>query len=185
MSRHPHLPRSQRGIALVIVLLLLLVITLLGLAAMRGTVIQERMSGNAVARSIAFQVAEAGLREAEALAQGRPTMPSSGCSNGFCAMPVNGAASGWQAANFWTSGSGFRTSNLESDDIDVRYVIEDMGTGGGVTAPGADDPDNPFDMTGGPQAPVTPDNAQFYRVVVYSRTPNGAEVVLQSTYQVP
>jgi type IV pilus assembly protein PilX len=176
---------AQRGLALVVVLLLLLVITLLGLAAMRGTVVQERMSGNAVARSIAFQIAEAGLREAESLAAGRPAMPTSGCANGLCAMPVGGAASAWEADNFWTSGSGFRTANLENDDIDVRYVIEDMGTGSGVTTPGADDAENPFDMTGGPQAPATPDTAQFYRVIVYSRTPNGAEVVLQSTYQVP
>jgi len=185
VSPRPNLPRSQRGIALVVVLLLLLVVTLLGLAAMRGTVIQERMSGNAVARSIAFQTAEAALREAESLAASRPAMPASGCANGLCAMPVDGAASAWEADNFWTSGSGFRTANVNSDDVAVRYVVEDMGTGSGVTTPGADDADNPFDMTGGPQTPATPDTAQFYRVTAFSRTPNGAQVVLQSTYQVP
>lgn len=185
MSRHPHLPQSQRGIALVVVLLLLLVVTLLGLAAMRGTVIQERMSGNAVARSIAFQLAEAGLREAESRAASRPAVPTSGCSDGLCAMPVGGAASAWEADGFWESAGGYRTANVSGDQSAVRYVVEDMGTGSGVTTPGADDAENPFDMTGGPQAPATPDTAQFYRVTAFSRTPNGAQVVLQSTYQVP
>ncbi|MGD6484782.1 PilX N-terminal domain-containing pilus assembly protein, partial [Xanthomonas citri pv. citri] len=39
----------QRGIALVVTLLLLLIVTLLGLAAMRGTLLQERMAANAMA----------------------------------------------------------------------------------------------------------------------------------------
>ena len=48
---------AQRGVTLVIVLLLLLVVTILGLTAMRGTVMQERMSGNSASRSEAFLLA--------------------------------------------------------------------------------------------------------------------------------
>src|SRR6185369_1363363 len=56
----------QRGVALVVALVLLLVATLIGLAASRGTMLQERMSGNTFDRSLAFQRAESALRAAEA-----------------------------------------------------------------------------------------------------------------------
>lgn len=66
MNRQPaHFPASQRGASLVIVLILLLVMTLLGLAVLRGTLLEERMSANMYDRSLAFQQAESALREAE------------------------------------------------------------------------------------------------------------------------
>lgn len=64
MKRHA-LP-EQSGAALVIVLLLLLVMTLLGLASLRATLLEERMSGALYDRSLAFQAAELAMREAEA-----------------------------------------------------------------------------------------------------------------------
>lgn len=57
--------RDQRGVALVIALVLLLIVTVIGLAGMQGTNLQERMSANMYDRSLAFQRAEAGLRAAE------------------------------------------------------------------------------------------------------------------------
>ncbi|KAB7623153.1 PilX N-terminal domain-containing pilus assembly protein [Alkalilimnicola sp. S0819] len=67
MTRKPtHQSRhAQRGAALAISLILLLVMTLLGVSAMRGTTLEEKMAGNTRNRSIAFQAAEAALREAE------------------------------------------------------------------------------------------------------------------------
>jgi type IV pilus assembly protein PilX len=61
-------PRNirQNGAILVVSLLLLLVLTMLGLTAMQMTRMEERMSGNTRDRDIAFQGAEAGLREGEA-----------------------------------------------------------------------------------------------------------------------
>ena len=57
--------RGQRGVSLVVVMILLLVITLLGLAVLRGTLMSERMSANMYDRSLAFQSAESALRDAE------------------------------------------------------------------------------------------------------------------------
>jgi type IV pilus assembly protein PilX len=66
MSRAiPNLSGSQRGASLLVVLILLLVMTLLGLAVLRGTLLEERMSANMYDRSLAFQQAESALREAE------------------------------------------------------------------------------------------------------------------------
>lgn len=55
----------QRGAALVISLLLLLVMTLLGLGASQSTRLQERMAGNQRDQELALQAAEAALRNAE------------------------------------------------------------------------------------------------------------------------
>lgn len=57
--------QSQRGVSLVVSLIFLVILTLLGLTAMRVATMEERMSGNARDRNIAFQAAEAALRDAE------------------------------------------------------------------------------------------------------------------------
>ncbi len=59
-------PVRQSGAALAVVLLMLIVVTLIGLASLRGTLLQERMSASAFDRSIAFQQAESALRAGEA-----------------------------------------------------------------------------------------------------------------------
>lgn len=59
-------PRAQLGIALVVALILLVLITLVGLAAMRGTIMQQRMAANLYDREQAFQSAEAAMRAAAA-----------------------------------------------------------------------------------------------------------------------
>lgn len=64
--RMTHLgPYRQRGISLIVILMLLLVMTLIGLAVLRTTLLQERMSANLRDRSLSFQTAEAALRDAE------------------------------------------------------------------------------------------------------------------------
>ena len=50
--------RQQRGVALAVALVLLLIATLLGLAGIRSTTMQERMSANMYDRSLAFQRAD-------------------------------------------------------------------------------------------------------------------------------
>ena len=60
--------RQQRGVALIVVLILLLIMTLLGLASLRGTLMEERMTSSLYDRSLSFQAAEAALRQGEELA---------------------------------------------------------------------------------------------------------------------
>lgn len=48
-------------------LLMLLVMTLIGITAMRSTSLEEKMSGNSLSRDIAFQSGEIGLRAGENL----------------------------------------------------------------------------------------------------------------------
>lgn len=53
---------AERGMALIMGLMLLLVITILGIATMRGTMMQERMSASNQQQAITFQGAETAIR---------------------------------------------------------------------------------------------------------------------------
>ncbi len=57
----PTRPRAQRGVALVVTLILLAVISLLSLTAMRSTTLDTRIAINHQHRQYAFQAAENGL----------------------------------------------------------------------------------------------------------------------------
>lgn len=59
--------RQQAGVVLVVGLVLLLILTVIGLASIRGSDLQERMAGNMRDRNMAFQASEAALREGEDL----------------------------------------------------------------------------------------------------------------------
>lgn len=56
---------KQKGIALVISMIMLLMMTLLGISAMKTSMIEQKMAGNSRDVTIAFQAAETGLRDAE------------------------------------------------------------------------------------------------------------------------
>lgn len=56
----------QRGVVLIVALVVLLVLSMLGISSMQGTVMEERMAGNMYDRNLAFQAAEAALRAGEA-----------------------------------------------------------------------------------------------------------------------
>lgn len=62
---YPRQVRSERGAALVVGLVFLVVMTLIAVTAMQSTTLQERMAGNVRDRSLAFQAAEAALRAGE------------------------------------------------------------------------------------------------------------------------
>ena len=63
MSKHDN---RQSGIALIIGLVMLLLLTLIMMAAVKVTMLEEKMAGNLQNQNIAFQAAESALREAEA-----------------------------------------------------------------------------------------------------------------------
>lgn len=65
MALASRLQSRQRGVALYVALIMLLLLTLLGLAAMQVTSMQERMSGNYRTFNLAFNRAEDSLRQVE------------------------------------------------------------------------------------------------------------------------
>ncbi len=63
-----NLQHYQKGAALIVCLLLLLVMTLLGVSAVMTTTMEEKMAGNIRNKHMSFQAAETALRAGEAIA---------------------------------------------------------------------------------------------------------------------
>lgn len=64
-SQYSIRPSGEHGSVLVIALVMLLVLTMMAVVGVQSTSMQERMAGNMRDASLAFQAAEAALRDAE------------------------------------------------------------------------------------------------------------------------
>lgn len=103
-------PRHQGGASLIIGLLVLVILTFLGLAAMQTSVIQERMVGNLQDHTLAREAAEAALRNAEeeifrgdrisgATGFATDCNPSSASLKGLC-LPASSGDPIWEAIDW-------------------------------------------------------------------------------------
>lgn len=93
--------RRQQGAVLVISLIILLVLTILGIAAMQSTTMEEKMAGNARNRDLAFQSAEAALREGEAYVENLTT--TTGFSGAGGLYSEADPDPDWTSTAAWTS----------------------------------------------------------------------------------
>lgn len=73
MSTPIALAKPQQGSVLIIALIMLLLLTMIGLASMRDTSLQEAMAGNTRDSNLALQAAEAALRKGESAASALTT----------------------------------------------------------------------------------------------------------------
>jgi len=69
LRRQPARAHPERGVVLLVALVMLLLVTVLGLTSARMLTMEERMAANSFDRNLAFQAAETALREGEALAE--------------------------------------------------------------------------------------------------------------------
>lgn len=120
---------TQRGAVLIVGLIMVLLMTTIGLAAIRGSGMQEMMAGNVRDRNLAFQAAEAGLREAEKTLGDLDLMPPfDGSRTGFLdsASPVIGAGS-WSNGDFnWNNNSINTGVTISGVEQQPRFVVEEV-----------------------------------------------------------
>ena len=181
--------------------LLLVVLTLVGLAAVRGTIMQQKMTANFSDRQITFQVGEAGLRQAEIEVQGvqpsappaRPSLPATirDCSPKATTVikcPANPLTdSTLPPANIKTvAPTSFNAGSLASGP--PQYVIEYMGNFSGPTPSVLDlgSKGRTYSCNDSPTSPSKNPCADFYRITVRSGPADGTDrstVVLQSVYR--
>lgn len=176
-------PRRQQGVALVVALVLLLVVTMIGLASMRGTSLQERMSANMYDRSLAFQRAEGALRAAERAITGSwqiGVLGGEDCSGATDCLNAGASAFNDGGAN-WTNIPEEFEVNANLTPGTPQYHIQFMGTGVAPNSMGLSE-NADFGNYGNT---YPPDNVAYYRVTVRSSDPadstDRAIVVLQST----
>lgn len=84
-------PGRQRGAALIVGLILLMVLTVLAVSSMRTAGLELLMAGNAQFRESAFQLAQTGV---DATLRAPPAAPSTDCAAAPWDAPVDVAAMG-------------------------------------------------------------------------------------------
>lgn len=112
-----HLPRSsQRGAALAVALLMLVIITLLGVAAVRATQVELKLSNNAESRMAAVQTAD--------------SMVAYVIANNLAALPVDGNGAFSTCVLPSTVRSGLPLFQCAISDLDVSGATLPLRTWG-------------------------------------------------------
>lgn len=167
---------NEKGAVLITGLILLLVLTLLGVAALQGTTLQERMAGNLEQQDLAFQAAEAGLRDAEAFLNNTVVLPAFNNNGGYYQPAAVGSAPRWQTVDWNAAPGNYLT--YQAGDLGnpppyplPRYIIEFMAE---------------VDISGSDSlkfAPAADDTPGIFRISSRGVSPNGrSTVILQSTF---
>lgn len=128
--------KQQRGAVLVVSLIILLAITLLGVANMQTSTFQMKMASSNKERQTVFAIAEAGLREAEKLLEASPpdraqvfdsctggTCFSQSCNSGQCfsgkypenAPTLDSDCSLWASSSYDASSPDAKSTKFWSD----------------------------------------------------------------------
>ncbi len=193
-------PHQQRGVALIVALILLVVVTIIGLAAIRTSTLQEKMAGNTFDRTQAFQVAEATLQLASATILPPAPTPDpatyqanayTNCANNPCldnpANDPNVPAAAWTLPPTATNAANGASSVVTLYGHNPSYIIQYMGAcslNGNGSFQFTNDENN---QGGGGSLKAT---GQCYRITARSSTPgNGAppqeraQVTLQAIFR--
>ena len=126
----------QRGIALFISLVLLLVMTIAGVSAVQTTSLEERMARNTHDSLLAFQAAESALREAEdwiiANVNSTAQFSDAGVNGLWTTMPYDEADQRWEE-DVWADGSAQSIPVVEEVGAGVlasqpRFIVEWVAT---------------------------------------------------------
>jgi type IV pilus assembly protein PilX len=116
--------RYQGGAVLIVALVFLIVLTLLGVSAMRMTTLQEQMAGNLRDSNLAFQASESALREAESLLQ-QATLPAFDGTDGFLPWQDDSGQAGYWDTFDW-SGNSQEAAEVDGVAGTPRFVIEEL-----------------------------------------------------------
>lgn len=179
MKQIQHSKYKQSGAVLIVALVLLLTMTVLSVGSMSTATLEQKMTTNMRDRNIAFQAAEAALREGERFAQNNLLQQSdfnatcTGGSGGQCLCTKTTPSpcpEYWSdsAINVWSNSGRHKVYGGTLIGAQAaKYIVEFRGnicTGALPCTPTAADP-------------------QVFRVtaVGYGQT-TGARVMLQSTY---
>lgn len=141
--------QSQRGMALFVSLIFLLLLTIIGVVGMQNATLQEKMAGNSKFKNESLQYAESGLRVgedviADALAEGN-SLVCDACVGSQCNVPVWGQASAsagvcyvWRSAPnslFYIQNLGQSTAaiNVQSGSSATLYRVTAVASVGNAT----------------------------------------------------
>ncbi len=122
---------NERGVVLIAGLMILLILSLIGVTAMQATTLEERMANNFAQRDLAFQAAEAALRDGETFLGGMSITAlqelefSATGTNGLFEPALSSAVPVWESAN-WSDNSKtiLYSATALADVVPPRYIVE-------------------------------------------------------------
>ncbi|MGQ7276011.1 pilus assembly PilX family protein [Marinobacter sp. V034] len=157
----------QRGAALLMSLVILLVLTLLAVSGMQGSIMQERMASAQRDGVLALEVAETAMGEVEAILDGMSDLSDFGSTKGFYQTgdaPIPSDAVTWTKD---TNGDNVSVADASAvNGIVPRYFIEYKGT---VTL----DAEGQLPRDMGQYGGSGPTEFDYARIVVEARGPSG------------
>ncbi len=174
----------QQGVALIMAMVFLMILTIIGVTVMSTTSLQEKMAGNVQDKHSAFQAAESALRAGEALVDTwtPATLPDFSVNTDGFYLPQPGGTAPWWDTIDWLAGPGNSAHAMATAVAGVAsqptYIIEDLGalpgTSGGTSSL----------VSGFAPPSATAGGANMYRVTArgLGRT-NSAISVVQSVYR--
>jgi type IV pilus assembly protein PilX len=167
-------PKNQKGVFLIVTLVILLVVTLLVISSVQSTKLQMLMSRNARDGRVAFQAAEAGLRIAESRLETESSLAGYQANgSGKYIERIAGETNRWAEDATW-QGTNSLTVPYSDSATSPRYIIEFVGT---IIA--EEDWLNMDNVGGG----VGADRTQMFRVTAIGTGKTGAaKSMVQSTY---
>ncbi|QDL54235.1 pilus assembly PilX family protein [Rhodoferax aquaticus] len=164
--------RYEKGVTLVISLIILAIMTLLGIATIRQITAEERLTSNMYDRNLALQATEAALKEIETLVESEKPTPAAGanCAKigkiNVCGITTASTNARWLDTAFtgWENASTVGSGSLA---ITPKYFVEYLG--------------NTFSCRPGDSS--DPYNCRRYRITAQTDGGTGrATVMLQSIY---
>lgn len=128
MTREPAFPNRQSGAALIVALLFLLMMTVISTSSMRGSMMQERMSGHMRDRNLGFQSAEGALRAAERYLSATQFLPEFDGTGGL--YPVNSINRPMWIGDSPSDGSGYAAypDTMPAVAAQPKYFIEKLNS---------------------------------------------------------
>lgn len=127
MGRYGDGHRSrQKGSALIVGLVILIVMTLIGITAVGGSSLQERMAGNTRDMSLAFQAAEAALRDGETYYDMTVVSLGAAFNGNNTGLYPRGSAPNVFSSDTWANSREY-SGAVDGVAAQPRYVIELLG----------------------------------------------------------
>ena len=178
---------QQKGAALAVSLVILLIMTIIGLQGISSTTLEERMSRNYRDSQLSFQAAETALRDGEAFVESTLFDLSdytSACVNGLCfngtsgACPVlNPSTPLWEdSANVWNNSANHKvySGTITGAFAQPKYIVEFQCYA--PTDPSAPVPSSPEGSTS--------EWSEMYRITALGfGASDTSRTMLQSTYK--
>lgn len=130
--------RGEKGAVLVVGLIMVLLISIIGVSAIRGSNLQESMAGNMRERNLAFQAAESALRIGEGIVSDQVSRPLITNTQGLYGDTYRDPASSiltFSNAD-WLNSAKVRATALELDYVtrEPTYVVEQLDPDIGIGA---------------------------------------------------